>query len=129
MSGLLQAHHGAIFRCPLCPWTLAVPPIHVPEEALASQFGPGVMTQHANHLRLQQIERDLHDHLSQHTIVEWITKVRELEPIVDRLKAMPESQRIQVFGDLTAAKLFCTRCGHNFDKGVCFECFEPPKDY
>lgn len=80
MSGLLQPHHGAIFRCPLCDWTLAVPPVtHVQEETLAGVFGHGVMHQHANNLRLQQIERELHDHLSQHSLVEWITKVRALE--------------------------------------------------
>lgn len=79
MNGLLQPHHGAIFRCPLCEWTYSVAPIHIPEEALAGQFGPGVMTMSANNVRLQQTERELHDHLSQHTLVQWITKVRALE--------------------------------------------------
>lgn len=123
MSPLLAPHHGAIFRCPLCPWTHEVAPVAVPPNALAGQFGPGVMTHVANVSRLEKIERALYDHLSQHTIVEWISKVRELEPIVDRLKAMPESQRIQVFGDLTAAGLFCTVCGHTLDQGVCWTCF------
>lgn len=86
MNSLLDPHHGAIFHCPLCEWTRFVPPLHVDQNALADQFGPGVLASAANMSRLEAVERDLHDHLSQHTLVQWITKVRTLEREVASLK-------------------------------------------
>lgn len=68
---LLAAHHGAIFQCPLCDWKLEVAPVYI--------IGRGVIPMTANYSRHERIERDLHDHLSQHSLVDWVKKVRELE--------------------------------------------------
>lgn len=83
---LLDAHHGAIFHCPLCEWTHQVAPVNVPHETLADQFGPGVMAAIANQRRLEATEHILHDHLADHTIVQWALKVRTLQARIAELE-------------------------------------------
>lgn len=84
-SKLLDAHHGAIFSCPLCEWTLAVAPV-TPAPGLAPIFGPGVHEAAANFDRLAWVERQIHDHLCTHALVDWITKIRDLEKTAAELR-------------------------------------------
>lgn len=83
-SKLLQPGQGGIFQCPLCPWCLPVPPV-TQAPGLDAVFGPGVVAAAGNMERLEKVERELHDHLSEHSIVDWITRVRELEKTRDEL--------------------------------------------
>lgn len=115
MPGLLEPHHGAIFHCPLCAWKFEVAPVAVDANTLAGVFGPQTMRHVANTSRLERIERALHDHLSEHSLVDWLKKVRELEDIRARLAEMPEAERVRLWESLREAGI-CANCGHNLDE-------------
>lgn len=91
----LQPNQGAIFRCPLCEWSLGVAPV-VTTAQLDAVFGPGVMEAAANTQRLERVERDLYDHLTTHTILQWVTRVRELERELAGAQSTIEQMRMDM---------------------------------
>lgn len=73
-------------NCPLCEWHYEPPPVTASVNSLASVFGPGVMQAVAITQRMSETERRLQEHLSKHTLVEWVTKVARLQAELDKLK-------------------------------------------
>lgn len=61
-----------VMACPLCDWKHEIEPPQVPTEALASVFGPGVMTAVAMSQHAQDVERALEQHFRTHATVDWL---------------------------------------------------------
>jgi hypothetical protein len=69
-----------------CDWDYVLPPLEVLDSTLASVFGNGVMRVAALTTRARTIERELERHMATHTIVEFLTTIREL--LKDRSEAV-----------------------------------------
>jgi len=67
--------------CPLCDWHMDAEPPDVG----CHMFGLGVMQAVAYSQHQQEVERELNEHLSGHSLVEWVRKVAELIREVERL--------------------------------------------
>jgi hypothetical protein len=75
--------------CPLCDWHMTEEGQDVSPDALASVFGIGVMAAIARNDRLEKTERTLREHLSTHSLAEWVRKVADLQAEVSKLTGAP----------------------------------------
>ena len=71
--------------CPLCDWHMDAEPPDVGLYTLGDVFGLGVMQAVATNQFLEKTEREVHEHLSSHPLVEWVQKVAELNRKVEQL--------------------------------------------
>jgi hypothetical protein len=65
-----------LYHCPLCEWTRADFPIHA--ELWTEQSALEVMKHRAD-----AIERDVKDHLSSHSLLDWAREVQRLREMVE----------------------------------------------
>lgn len=72
MNAILQACHGGVFECPLCAWKLAIAPVSNDRSLF-----PPPEAHRAALQRAELIERQLHDHLAEHAIADWVSALRE----------------------------------------------------
>lgn len=78
---------GTRIDCPLCDWHMDPEPPEISPYALADIFGIGVMSAIARDRHLQDVERELRDHLGSHELAEWVRKVAELTALVEGMTA------------------------------------------
>ncbi len=79
-------------ECPICDWKHEAERPQVPAGALASVFGPGVMSAVAMQQHAWDIERALDAHFRTHSTVDWVkatvalrARVAELERAADNV--------------------------------------------
>jgi hypothetical protein len=73
-------------KCSLCDWHMDATPPDVSHQALAGVFGYGVMSAIAHNEHLEKVESHLKQHLSSHSLMEWVRKVSEQEAELARLR-------------------------------------------
>ena len=87
-------------ECPICDWKHEAEPPKVPPEALASVFGPGVMSMVAMQQHAQDIERALDAHFRTHSTLDWVRATVRLR---DKNAALAKELRAtdEAMGDYT----------------------------
>lgn len=73
-------------QCPICDWKHEAEPPKVPNEALASVFGAGVMAAVAMQQHAHDVERALDAHFRTHSTVEWVKASAALRWRNDQLR-------------------------------------------
>lgn len=75
-------------ECPICDWKHEAERPQVPAGALASVFGPGVMSAVAMQQHAQDIERALDAHFRTHSTVDWVRATARLRATIREQGAM-----------------------------------------
>lgn len=97
-----------LLTCPIpdCPWTHKVPelsPGAASPDALAGVFGPGVFAAAAAHQHARGLEDALRAHFETHTLVDWVTALRNANQRRDALwrKAVTEHMGPATLGTIS----------------------------